>query len=92
MGDAQRLKPDGTYTSFKENIRDHNKVEYDLMVLKITNATTIQELNDITWNFARPNGVLIDVNDKAQQMLNDDRVDNITKNVINKWISKIFNS
>lgn len=80
---TDRKTSDGTPTGFKENSREHNKIVFDAMVLKIQNSTTTEELNAISWEFANPNGVVIDVNDKATQMLNDVNVDDFTKQAIN---------
>jgi len=81
---VHRKKSDGTLTGFKENSREYNKITFDAVALKIQNATTTQELNAISWNFANPNGVFINVNEKAEQMLNDSIVDNFTKSAINR--------
>lgn len=79
-----RKKSDGTSTGFKENSREYNKITFDAVALKIQNATTIEELNAISWNFANPDGVFINVNEKAEQMLNDSIVDSFTKSAINQ--------
>ena len=79
-----RKKSDGTSTGIKESSREHNKIMFDAIVLKIQNATTEDELNIITWNFANPDGILININEKAEQMLNDPIVDNFTKSAINQ--------
>jgi len=81
---VDRKKSDGTVTGFKENSREYNKITFNAVVLKIQNATTIEELNAISWNFANPNGIFINVNEKAEQMLNDSIVDDLTKSAINQ--------
>lgn len=81
---VDRKKSDGTLTGFKENSREYNKITFDAVALKIQNATTIEELNAISWNFANPNGIFINVNEKAEQMLNDSIVDDFTKSAINQ--------
>jgi hypothetical protein len=81
---VDRKKSDGTLTGIKESSREHNKIMFEAIVLKIQNATTEDELNIITWNFANPNGVFINVNEKAEQMLNDPIVDSFTKSAINQ--------
>lgn len=68
----------------KVNSRVHNKTTvYELALENIDNATTQAELDAITWNFLNPTGILIDVNDKATQMLNDATVSAVAKNAIN---------
>lgn len=73
----------GVATGFKEDVREQNQIHFDAVNLKIQNATTYEELNAITWNFTKPNGIVIDVNDKAEQMLADSTVDAYTKAIIN---------
>jgi len=81
---VDRKASDGTPTGFKENSREHNRVIFDAVVLKIQNTTTAEELNAISWEFENPNGIFINVNEKATQMLNDSNVDSFTKSVINQ--------
>jgi hypothetical protein len=79
---ADRIK-DGQPTGFKEDIREQNQIHFDAINLIIKNATTHEELNAITWNFTKPNGIIIDVSEKAEQMLADSAVDAYTKAIIN---------
>jgi len=79
-----RKTSDGTPTGFKENSREYNKIIFDVVELKIQNTTTTEELNAISWEFANPNGIFINVNEKAAQMLNDPTVDDFTKLAINQ--------
>ena len=81
---VDRRKSNGTLTGFKESSREHNKILFDLLLLKIQNTTTQQELDSITWEFINPNGTVINVNNKAGQMLNDASVDDFTKSAINQ--------
>lgn len=81
---VDRKTSDGTLTGFKENSRERNKIIFDAVELKIQNTTTTEELNAISWEFANPNGIFINVNEKAAQMLNDPTVDDFTKLAINK--------
>lgn len=74
----------GTLTGFKENSREYNKIVFDAVALKIQNTTTTEELNAISWEFANPNGIFINVNEKAEQILNDPTVDDFTKSAINQ--------
>lgn len=68
----------------KVNSRVHNKTTvYELALENINNATTQAELDAITWTFLNPTGILIDVNDKATQMLNDATVSEVAKAAIN---------
>lgn len=68
----------------KVNSRVHNKTTvYELAVEKINNATTQAELDAVTWSFINPAGIIIDVNDKATQMLADATVSDIAKAAIN---------
>ena len=77
-------KSDGTLTGFKESSREHNRILFDLLLLQIQNTTTQQELDSISWEFVNPNGTVINVNNKAEQMLNDASVDDFTKSAINQ--------
>jgi hypothetical protein len=81
---VDRRKSDGTLTGFKESSREHNKILFDLLLLQIQNTTTQQELDSISWEFVNPNGTVINVNNKAGQMLNDASVDDFTKSAINQ--------
>lgn len=81
---VDRKTSNGTLTGFKENSREYNKIVFDTVALKIQNTTTTEELNAISWEFANPNGIFINVNEKAEQMLNDPTVDDFTKSAINQ--------
>lgn len=68
----------------KVNSRVHNKTTvYELALEQINNAPTQAELDAISWSFLNPTGILIDVNDKATQMLNDATVSEVAKDAIN---------
>ena len=62
----------------------HNKTTvYELALEKINNASTQAELDAITWSFLNPQGIVIDVNDKANEMLADSEVSDFAKAAIN---------
>lgn len=68
----------------KVNSRVHNKTTvYELALEKINNATTQSELDAITWTFLNSTGIVIDVNDKATEMLADATVSDFAKLAIN---------
>ena len=68
----------------KVNSRVHNKtIVYELAVENINNASTHAKLDAITWTFLNPTGILIDVNDKANEMLADPTVSDFAKAAIN---------
>lgn len=72
--------PSGT----KVNLRVHNKITvYELALEQINNATTQTELDAISWNFLNPQGIVIDVNIKAAEMLADATVSKFAKDAIN---------
>jgi hypothetical protein len=72
--------PNGT----KVNSRVHNKaVIFSLKQKLINQATTIEEINNINWQFVNPNGVIVNINEKANQMLVDTSVSEEAKNAIN---------
>ena len=79
---ADRIK-DGQPTGFKEDVREQNQIKFNITNLYIQRATTQEELNAITWNFTKPNGIVIDISEKAEQMLADSTVDAYTKAIIN---------
>lgn len=81
---VENKSTDGSLTGFKQNIREYNRITFEVVALKIQNTTTIEELNAISWEFTNPNGIFIDVNEKATKMLNDPSFDNFTKSVIEK--------
>lgn len=68
----------------KVNSRVHNKTTvYELALEQINDATTQAELDAIKWTFLNPTGILIDVNDKATEMLADPTVSDFAKAAIN---------
>jgi len=58
-------------TGFKEPLRLHNKKKYDKYCLDLNNANTIEDINKINCEFIMPNGITINVNQNAQNILND---------------------
>lgn len=81
---VENKNTNGSLTGFKQNIREYNRITFEVISLKIQNTTTTEELNAISWEFANPNGIFINVNEKAEQMLNDPTVDDFTKSAINQ--------
>lgn len=76
----------------KVNARVHNKTTvYELALEQINNATTQAELDDVAWSFINPKGIVIDVNDKATQMLSDSTVSDFAKATINAAKDPITN-
>ena len=69
-------------SGFKESIRSSNQGMYSKTQLRIDNAKTIEELNQISFNFINPNGLVIDISEKATQMLNDVNVSQEIKDLI----------
>lgn len=68
----------------KVNLRVHNKATvYELALEKINNANSQAELDAITWTFLNPAGIVIDVNNKAAEMLADATVSQFAKDAIN---------
>lgn len=68
----------------KVNARRHNKsIIYNNILSQIKNATTQSELDAVTWTFANPQGIVIDVNNKAAEMLADPTVSDFAKAAIN---------
>ena len=66
------------------NSRRRNKAFiYNHALEQINNATTQTELDSISWKFLNPQGIVIDVNDKATQMLKDATVSEFAKAAIN---------
>ena len=53
-----------------------------IMQNKLSNRATVEDFETITYEFKNPNGIIINVNDKATQLLNDPSVDDYTKGVI----------
>lgn len=77
-----------TGVDFFENLRAFNKISFNISNDKINNANTIDEVNNITWEFESKNGILIDINEKAKQMLNDPNFDYGSKEIIKKAMDK----
>ena len=70
-------------TGFSVNYRLQNKaVIYSNALKAIENASTEEELNAVTWSFINPEGLLIDVSDKAAQMLSDATLSDTAKAAI----------
>jgi len=54
-------------------IREHNKaIVYDNAENKIEQATSIEELEAINWNFLKPNGIEININERVADIMNGD--------------------
>lgn len=67
-----------------EPVREYNKMQYDCYQSKINkNEISIEELNNITFNFYNPEGVDINVDIVANAMLQDQNVAQDVKDVIN---------
>lgn len=65
-------------------VRSQNKaIIYENALDEINNASTQAELDDVTWSFINPRGIVIDVNDKANEMLADLEVSDFAKEAIN---------
>lgn len=58
-------------SGFKESIRGRNKQLHKEYHLKIQNSATKEAVNDIEFVFINPNGIVINVDDNAQNILND---------------------
>ena len=68
----------------KVNARKRNKtIIFNNALGQINNASTQAELDDVTWSFINPKGIVIDVNDKANEMLVDPAVSDFAKAAIN---------
>jgi hypothetical protein len=78
----------GINTGYKENVRETNKTLFDFVLNKIKIATKISDVNNITWNFYNPDGIVIDISDKAKQMLNDTSVSEYVKQAIRDLIDE----
>ena len=72
--------------NIREYVRQVNKEIYErtdaIMQNKLSNRATVENFETITYEFKNPNGIIINVNDKATQLLNDPSVDDYTKGVI----------
>ena len=73
-------------SGFKESLRYVNRRKYDEYFLKIENATTLQAINAIVFEFISPNGIVIDINQNAHAMLNDVVVPQNVKDLITPYI------
>lgn len=69
-------------SGFKESLRFANKRKYDEYCLKIENATTLEAINAIDFEFISPNGIVIDINENANNMLDDVEVPQNIKDLI----------
>lgn len=57
-------------------VREHNKaIVYDNAENKIEQATSIEELEAINWNFLKPNGIEININERVADIMNGDSQD-----------------
>ena len=78
--------PRPTNPNIYEYVRQVNKEIYEstntIMQNKLSNRVTVEEFETITYQFKNPNGIIINVNDKVAQLLNDPSVDDYTKDVI----------
>jgi len=68
----------------KVNSRVHNKTTVYELALETINASSTQaDLDAVTWTFIHPAGIVIDVNAKAAEMLEDSTVSDFAKAAIN---------
>ena len=56
-------------SGFEESVRSKNEGEYTLAKLKIENATTTDGVNNVVYDFINPQGIVIDISVKAEEML-----------------------
>jgi hypothetical protein len=70
-------------TGTEEFVSDHNKVLEIRYKSKINNATTLEQL-DFDFEFENPNGITIEINETANEMLADSSVPEFIKDFINK--------
>lgn len=77
-----------TGADFFENARAFNKISFNVANDKIINANNIDELNTVVWQFESKDGILIDINEKAKQMLSDPNFDYGSKEIIKKTMDK----
>ena len=75
-------------SGFKESLRYLNRRKYDECFLKIENATTLQAINAIVFEFISPNGIVIDINQNAHAMLNDVVVPQHVKDLITPFLDE----
>lgn len=68
----------------KVNSRIHNKaIIFENAKYKIEKANDINELNIINWSFINKDGIIIDINKKADEILADESTSAEAKNAIN---------
>jgi hypothetical protein len=68
----------------KINTRVHNKtIVYNCAAAKIDAAATHEAVEAVSWSFINPAGFIVNVNDKAAQMLADESVSDLAKAAIN---------
>lgn len=77
-----------TGVDFFENARAFNKISFNIANDKINNANTIDEVNNISWEFESKNGIIIDINEKAKKMLDDPNFDYKSKDIIKRTMDK----
>ncbi len=74
------------------NARKRNKTTiYNNALENINNVATQTELDAVTWNFLNPDGIIINVNNKAAEMLADPTVSDFAKAAINAAKDPITN-
>lgn len=69
-------------SGLKESSRYHNKKIFDIYSLKIENAKTLEELNALSFRFDNPNGIIININQKAIEMLENSETPDWIKKMI----------
>lgn len=68
-------------------IRQHNTaVVYNNARNRILNANSVEELESMTWNFIKPNGVEINIDEKVNEIINSENEDLIK--ALNKALDK----
>ena len=68
-------------------IRQHNRaVVYNNARNKILKANSVEELKSITWNFIKPNGVEISIDEKVKEIKEGDNLD--LKKALEKALDK----
>jgi hypothetical protein len=75
-------------SGFWESLRYLNRRKYDECFLKIENATTLEAINAIDFQFISPNGIVIDINQNAHDMLNDVEVPQRIKDLITPFLDE----
>tara|TARA_R100001591_G_scaffold112283_1_gene124554 strand:+ start:1459 stop:2199 length:741 start_codon:yes stop_codon:yes gene_type:complete len=56
--------------SFK--LRKKNKLKFENALIKINKSASINQIKDITWDFLKPDGVLINIDEKVKKIENSD--------------------